>query len=243
MSNSLTSVLGAEHEITTVVQGPLTFYYGFEQGTQQWLDFRSRYATCSNALLISEKGLNAAIECNRQHAARRTPNGNDYAERGHVLEDEIKEKLAEVFNNEHQKVINCSFITNEAYPLAGYSPDGIVVDAHTNEFIAPIEVKCFNDWTEVYDKKTGQLVKRTHTQKHTHCVEDIKNIPLDNIMQFEMEMLMTNTEQLLVVLYNPEADPGVPQLKIHVYKPFTMTVDGERRMVYREKLAKRLGRS
>lgn len=207
-------------KIRTVKQGKLTFYYGIEQGTQEWLDLRANRATCSNAKAVCEKGVKYAIEINRQHAARKTPNGNQYAERGHVLEDEIKERIQQAFETEDLELVSCSFITNDDYPHAGYSPDWLIVNKWTGKFVAPIEIKCFNDKTERFDKKTGE-VKEFEKWKHKECCEDVRNIPLENRMQFEMEMLMTETEELLVILYNPDAEEGVPQFKMHIYTPET----------------------
>lgn len=223
-------------------QGDLTFYYGIEQGTQEWLDLRADRVTCSNAQKLCEHGVEYAIEINRQHAARLTPNGNQYAERGHVLEAEIKELVEEAFASADTEPITCSFITNEKYPLAGYSPDWIIVDKKTKEFIAPVEIKCFNDVTE-------QNGKKIQKNKHALCCEDPRNIPLDNRMQFEMEMLMTNTEQLMVLLYNPDADTDndVPKLKMHVYTPevrHRIGADGEEEeyYAYRERLEELLSK-
>lgn len=228
--------------VIKVKQGKLTFYYGVEQGTQAWLDLRSQLVTCSNSLALCYKGGEHAREINRQHAKRTTPNESKYTLRGHILEDEIREKLEEVFNNDTQELVSCSFITNEDYIGAGYSPDGIIRDKKTGEFIAPIEIKCFNDVTENWNRKTHMYEKKV-TNKHKSCCESVENIPLENRMQFEMEMLITETEQLVVVLYNPEADieHGVPILKIHTYTPEKFhDKDGNEVYAYRERVKERL---
>ena len=200
-------------EVKRVKQDKLTFYFGVEQGTQEWLDLRANRATCSNAGLLVDKGINAAIEANRQHANRNTVNGNQYAERGHVLEDEIQELLKEHFESCGFKILTCSFITHEDYEHAGYSPDGIIVN-QDGKFVAPLEVKCFNDVTERYDPKTYRKYKYW-SWKHKKACADWKTIPFQNRMQFQMEMLMTDTRELILVLYNPDAVEGVPKLKIH----------------------------
>lgn len=228
--------------VEKVKQGKLTFYYGIEQGTQEWLDLRADKVTCSNAEILCAKGKRAAKEVNRQHAARKTANGNEYAERGHTLEDEIRERLEAVFNNEEHELVTCSFIMNEDYPDAGYSPDGIVRDKKTGKFIAPIEIKCFNDVTKSWNPRAKDFDIRIKN-KHKECCENVKNIPLENRMQFEMEMLLTETEQLIVVLYNPEADTkhGVPILKIHTYTPETTTDEnGEICYLYQNRIKERL---
>lgn len=227
-------------EVRSVKQGHLTFWYGIDQGTQEWLDFRKNYATCSNAGLVCDKGVKSALEANRQHATRKTPNATEYTERGHVLEDEIKQILEGYFNNDVHSMINCSFVTNDKYPIGGYSPDGIIIDTETQKFIAPVEVKCFNDWTWETVPLSSRRIKRW-SYKHKLCCEDVNNIPLENRLQFEMEMLMTDTWELVVVLYNPDAEEGVPKLKIHKYTPFVMKKDdGKPHFVFRERLAERL---
>lgn len=234
----------------SVKDGHLTFWYGIEQGTQEWLDFRKNYATCSNALLICDKGVNAALECNRQHAARKTPNATEHTERGHELEADVKERLADYFNNDQHSLIDCSFITNDMYPLGGYSPDGIIVERATQKFIAPVEVKCFNDWT-LRPVPFSSRKEKHYTWKHKLCCEDVKNIPLENRLQFEMEMLMTDTQQVLVVLYNPDAEEGVPVLHIHTYTPYIEMLpqidEGDAPLlpvpIFRNKLAERLRES
>lgn len=229
-------------EVEKIKQGKLTFYYGIEQGTQEWLDLRSQLVTCSNSLQLCDKGRTFAQEINRQHAARKTANGNEYAERGHVLEDEIREKLEAVFNNDEHELVSCSFVTNSDFPGAGYSPDGIIRDKKTGKFIAPIEIKCFNDVTKSWNPKKHGF--DTHIKnKHKECCEDVKNIPLENRMQFEMEMVITETDSVIVVLYNPEADVenGVPILKIHTYTPEMFhDEEGNEVFAYRERVKERL---
>lgn len=207
-------------ELKKVSQGKLTFYYGIEQGTQEWLELRADKVTCSNADVLCSHGKSFAKEVNRQHALRATPNGNRYAERGHVLEAEVMGLLEGQFNNEHYELMTCSFITNSDYPDAGYSPDGVIMDKETGKFIMPVEIKCFNDTVVTWDKEERQLVNN-YKWKHADCCANIMNVPIENRLQFEMEMLITETKQLLVVLYNPDADTakGIPVLKTHVYTP------------------------
>lgn len=203
-------------ELVTKRQGKLTFYYGIEQGTQEWLDLRADKATCSNAFDLCYHGKNFSKNANEQHALRSSPNGNEYAERGHVLEAEVKERIEKQFAVQGSQfdILNCSFITHDDYPNAGYSPDAILVDKESGEFIAPIEIKCFNDITE-RSIQGSKLKKFVRTDKHKKCCEDLKNVPFEYRMQFQMEMLMTDTDTLLLVLYNPDAEPGVPTIKIH----------------------------
>lgn len=229
-------------KIRTETQGKLTFYFGVEQGTQEWLDLRSSYVTCSNALSLCCKGKNFAKEKNRQHADRSSPNASASTMRGHLLEDEVRGKLEELFNNEQHELITCSFITNSDFPGAGYSPDGIIRDRKTQEFIAPIEVKCFNDVLLDWNPQTRRMEK-TYPYKHRECCKDVYNIPLENRLQFEMEMLITETTQLMVILYNPDADVehGVPVFKMHIYEPEVRhKKDGTAYFAYQERIAEQI---
>lgn len=200
----------------------MTFYYGVEQGTQEWLELRKNRATCSNAYILCANGKNRSRYANYQHAVRTSPNGNDYAKRGHVLEYEIKEKLVRQFSEEGSQfriITDCSFITHDDFPGAGYSPDAFLVDKDTGLFLIPIEIKCFNDIVERKIVKNGKRMKYfVRTNKHKKSCEGLKNVPFDLRMQFQMEMLMTDTEELLLVLYNPDAEEGVPVIKFHVVK-------------------------
>lgn len=233
--------MSASAAVKKIKQGHLTFYFGVDQGTQEWLELRSELITCSNSLVACSKGPKYSREVNRQHAKRTTPNGNHFTERGHILEDEVREMLEREFNNDQFELMSCSFITNDNYPGAGYSPDGIIMDRKTKQFITPVEIKCFNDYTEYYSKKEHKVLKE-YKGKHKNCCEDVMNVPLENRMQFEMEMLITDTDKVLVVLYNPEAevDKGVPVLKIHQYEPEKFVEDGKEVYAYRETLKEQL---
>ena len=38
--------------VEKIKSGKLTFYFGIEQGSQEWLDLRADKVTCSNALTL-----------------------------------------------------------------------------------------------------------------------------------------------------------------------------------------------
>lgn len=204
-------------KISKVRQGKLTLWYGIEQGTQEWLDLRANRATCSNAFALCVHGKEYSKNVNLQHADRSSPNENKYAIRGHLLEAEIKERLVAELCNENSRfeLLDCSFITHDDYPDAGYSPDGILVDKETGELYAPIEIKCFNDITEQESKDVKGLKTFKKPDKHKKSCEKLRGVPFKYRMQCQMEMLMTDTHLLLLVLYNPDAAPGVPVVQIH----------------------------
>lgn len=199
-------------EVTAIKAGKLTFYYGIEQGTQEWLDLRAGRVTCSNAMLLLAKGPLACIDDNRRAAERKTPNGNSYADRGHVIEDEMREQLNASLRAQGMEIKTCAFITNSDYPGAGYSPDGLIVPLDDEKWMErddfiPVEFKAYLDETE--DSK-GKHDK----QKHAKACEDFEEVPLYARLQCQMEMMMCEAKELFLVLANPDAAPGVPKVKV-----------------------------
>lgn len=186
------------------IKGKLTFYYDVVQGTQEWLNARQGRVTCSNALMLMNKGKNACMEANRLAAARLTPNGNFYAERGHVIEHEMKQAYNEQLKKRNLTLAECGFITNTDFPDAGYSPDGLICplcsdgepDLDNIEGLA--EFKAYNDIVE----RDG---KKVLTCKHRQACFDILKVPPQAIAQCNMAMLLTETEAVYLFLCNPDA--------------------------------------
>lgn len=200
-------------ELRTVKAGRLTFHFGIEQGTQEWLDLRAGRVTCSNAMMLLAKGPLACIDENRRAAERMTPNGNSYADRGHAIEDEMREQLNASLREQGMEIKTCTFITHDDYPGAGYSPDGLIVpldDAdwmERDDFI-PVEFKAYLDETE--DTKG----EKHDVQKHAKACEDLEEVPLYARLQCQMEMMMCDAKELFLVLANPDAGEGVPKVKV-----------------------------
>lgn len=184
-------------------KGKLTFYYDIEQGTQEWLDARKGRVTCSNALMLMNKGKNACMEANRLSADRLTPNGNFYAERGHVIEHEMKQAYNAELAKRSLVLAECGFITSDDFPEAGYSPDGLICplvdgepDLENIEGLA--EFKAYNDIVE----RDGE---QTLTCKHRQACFDILKVPPQAIAQCNMAMLLTDTQAVYLFLCNPDA--------------------------------------
>ena len=99
------------------------------QGSEAWHELRAGKYTGSNAHKILKFG---AIP----YSLTETGNfkGNFYTKRGHILEVEAIE-LYEAITG--LKVDRPGFVTNDLYPSAGYSPDGLLDDQL-------IEIKCFD---------------------------------------------------------------------------------------------------
>lgn len=191
------------------IKGKLTFYYDVVQGTQEWLNTRQGRITCSNALLLMNKGKNACMEANRLAAERLTPNGNFYAERGHVIEHEMKQAYNEQLKSRNLTLAECGFITNTDFPEAGYSPDGLICplcsdgepDLENIEGLA--EFKAYNDIV-IKDEGTPNE-RKVLTCKHRQACLDIMKVPPQAIAQCNMAMLLTETEAVYLFLCNPEA--------------------------------------
>ena len=213
MNEELSQSNNMEENIVVKKCGKLSLYFGIEQGTQEWLDLREGKITCSNAKTLLYRGKNACLAANSRAADRLRPNGNKYAERGHVIEHEVKQEFNELLERAGLRILDCTFVTNSDYPSAGYSPDGLIVDLEEGDdpvlasrFI-PLEVKAYNDYVD----RKGEKV---YVGKHTKAVEDMKNIPLDAVYQMQMEMLMTESDVVFLLLANPECDDTTKRVKL-----------------------------
>lgn len=191
----------------------LSLYFGIEQGSQEWLELRDGRITCSNAKTLLYRGKNACLDANRRAVGRLKPNGNMYAERGHVVEYEAKNAFNNIIGEKGLKILDCTFVTNDDYPMAGYSPDGLVVDMNDDDpcsFI-PLEVKAYNDYVERGDE-------RVFVGKHIKAVEDFKNVPLDAVYQMQMEMLILNAPMVFLLLANPDCEDESKRVKLYEVK-------------------------
>lgn len=203
--------------VQKVTSGKLTFWFGVEQGTQEWLELRKGRVTCSNAMTLMTRGKNFCLQANEDDADRITPNGNGYAERGHVIEAETRDNLNAFLQPYGLKLVTCTFITNSDYPDAGYSPDGLIVPLNTTDWtkeenFIPAEFKAYND-VVVKQAKGGEKVL-VHRDKHHNAVNDFEEVPLAARAQCQMEMLITGADKLCLVLANPDAEDEKERVKI-----------------------------
>jgi hypothetical protein len=113
-----------------------------EQGSDEWQALREDLYTGSNAhkLLAHPNAMKIVDGKPRKYALAEITGfgGNFWTKRGHMLEDEAIE-LYQQIKSDH-KVGRPGFVTNDAFPDCGYSPDG---DDETME--ATLEVKCFDE--------------------------------------------------------------------------------------------------
>lgn len=208
-----------DEKLSVKTCGKLSFYYGIEQGTQEWLNLREGKITCSNAKTLLYRGKKACLDANKRAAGRLRPNGNSYAERGHVVENDAKLAFNDLIAERGLKIMDCTFITNSDFPNAGYSPDGLIVDINDDDpcsFI-PLEVKAYNDYVE----RNGE---RVYVGKHTNAVDDFKNVPMDAVYQMQMEMLMVDAPMVMLLLANPDCDDPDKKVKLYEVKRDEMII-------------------
>lgn len=207
--------------IQKVKAGKLTFYFGIEQGTQEWLDLRVGRVTCSNALTLLTRGKEFCKEANLLSAERTTPNGNGYAERGHVIEDEARNALNAQLEKSGYKLVTCAFITHDDYPDAGYSPDGLIVPIDLEDWwnygeFTPAEFKAYNDVTERQGEGGQKVLVRS--DKHKKAAANLEDVPLVARCQCQMEMLMCDAKECFLILANPDATGDEPKIAHHIVK-------------------------
>ena len=209
----------------------LSLYFGIEQGTQEWLELREGKITCSNAKTLLYRGKKACLDANKRAVGRLRPNGNNYAERGHVVENDAKIAFNDIIAEQGLKILDCTFVTNDDYPEAGYSPDGLIVDMNDDdpcEFI-PLEVKAYNDYVE----RNG---KQVYVGKHTKAVDDFKNVPMDAFYQMQMEMLMVDAPMVFLLLANPECEDPSKRVKLWEVKRDEMIIGRLKELLAAENL-------
>lgn len=139
------------------------------QGTPEWHALRSGLYTGSNAHKLLRYG---AVEYARTEQS--SFGGNFFTRRGHQLEDEAI-SLFETITGQH--VDRPGFVTNDDFPNAGYSPDGLGAD-FTNE------VKAFN-------------IKR-----HLQLIEG--DIPFEILAQIHFGLAICDKAYCNFTPYNPE---------------------------------------
>lgn len=149
------------------------------QGTSKWLRLRQGLWTGSKAIrLLQMKPMLADSDWG----------GNKYTKRGYVLETiAIKE-----YERRYKRLVTRpDFITNTAYPNAGYSPDGI-------------------------DRKILLEVKAFNNERHDKLVSG--NIPLEVLAQIHFGMVITGLRRARLIAINPEREVQVTIIDIYYDK-------------------------
>lgn len=147
-----------------------------KQGTDEWLQLRAGKVTGTDAYsLIRGKSIEEILDT-KSHSHFK---GNYYTRRGHILEDEAKE----IYTQAYEKVENAGFITNDKYPQAGYSPDGLVGEDGL------VECKAF--------------------QPARH-LKVYKNLDASILAQIQFGLFVSERKWCDLILYNPDM-PEVEQ--------------------------------
>ena len=181
------------------------------QGSNQWQLFRRGKITASNAYKLLLKGKNAAILENKKDVYN-----NEYTDRGHALEFEVKERLNEILAKQGVVIREFGSLENDKYPDCAYSPDGVVFPTTLKKLswaewsqMPLIEIKCYSDETHHED---GTISK---PMKHTKCCKDYNSVPLAAKVQMQFGMMIAERDICYLVLYNPDCED--PNLRMKVW--------------------------
>lgn len=110
----------------------VTYHDNIEQGSPEWLAFRLKYLTGTDAYsLLRGVKIKDILKSKQDDSFK----GNRSTRRGHRLEPEAVYLLEQI---KGVKVYHTGFITNDTYLIAGYSPDGLIAEDGL------VECKAFN---------------------------------------------------------------------------------------------------
>lgn len=146
-----------------------------KQGTPEWIEFRKDKITATGAYKIlqgeSIKDILAEKENTKDFF------GNEYTERGHLLEDEAR-RLYEDLNS--VDVVEVGAVINTKYPIYACSPDGLLLNENGG-----IEIKAFQE----------------ERQENV-----FKNLDPAIIAQIQFNLFITESEWWDWILFNPEVE-------------------------------------
>jgi hypothetical protein len=157
------------------------------QGSEKWASLRENLYTGSNADKLLKFG---KIDYALSHL--NSFRGNRWTERGHLLEPEAIELYEKITGID---VLTTGLVTNDKYPDAAYSPDGLLPDTL-------IEVKCFDEpnHMELINAKPDEL-------------------PLKILAQIYFGMVVCELNKGKLIAYNPKMKEVKDRLKIIEIKP------------------------
>lgn len=149
----------------------IKFYPEIDQSTSEWHELRNGKITATDAYdLLHDKSIEEILNKKQMNSFA----GNYYTKRGHILEEEAKA----IYNETYEPIENIGFVTNDKYPLAGFSPDGVTISR-----TGLVEVKSFNE------------------KRHFKVYKDLDAHVLAQI-QFQLFISEFDWDDL--VLYNPD---------------------------------------
>lgn len=149
----------------------MIIYHDVEQGSPEWLALRENLWTGSKAIRLLQ--------------GKSMPRETDWAGNKHTKRGKILETVAirEYERRYQTKVRRPGFVTNSAYPNAGYSPDGID-GSKTHGWL--LEIKAFNG------------------DKHEELAAG--KIPLEVLVQIYFGMIVTGLREARLLAINPESE-------------------------------------
>lgn len=150
------------------------FHSEIEQGTEEWLKVREGKVSATDAWsLLHGKSVDEILENKTNNSFK----GNFWTKRGHILEDEAREIYSEVY----EPINTYGYVSNDKYPNAIESPDGVSASLKFQ-----IEIKCFNE------------------KRH---FDVYKNLDSHIIAQIQFQLFISELEYCDLVLYNPDLSP------------------------------------
>lgn len=169
----------------------VTYYDDLVQGTEEWKEIRLKYLTGTDAYhLLRGKDIEDILEAKLVGNNFR---GTRATRRGHRLEPEavaLLEAIKEV------EVHHTGFITNNKYPIVGYSPDGLI-------------------------GKDG-LVECKAFSKDRHLLNG-ERPEVSIVAQIQWGLFVSERQWAYLVLYNPDLDPEEAIFIIKIERnPLTM---------------------
>lgn len=133
-------------------ESPVKFHEAFEQGTDEWLDFRKQYDV-TGSTIGSYLGHNKYTSPIKEMADKIGYRGevvqNADMRRGHELEPIARARVAGEIG---QGISEVGAITNENFPRMMYSPDGLIGDDAIWEHKAPRKFFDLNDHQDYQDQ-------------------------------------------------------------------------------------------
>ena len=166
-----------------------------QQKTQEWLDLKKEYpfsASKAQAIATGDKGLETLIDeaiITHYSVGEKEKFTSSHLDRGNELEEQARSLYS---LQEGVVVEEVGFVTDENYPFAGVSPDGLIDIEHNKNLDEDglLEIKCLAD--NVYIKKLYEYAEKGHFK-----------IDTSHEWQMQMQMLFTRRNWCDYVIYNP----------------------------------------
>lgn len=144
-----------------------------QQGTEEWLDFRSTRISGTDAYSLLKGKSIPDILYSKQHNSF---TGNFYTERGHALEEVAKD----IYSEARRKVTNAGAIINDKYPNAMYSPDGLIDERGLVECKAFNSERHFKNYQKIEPQIMAQIQFGLFLSERKYCDLILFNPDLDD---------------------------------------------------------------